>query len=255
MGNQRRPLQPGEAAPAFTLPSANRAGAVSLADLRGRPFLVGFYRGLHCPFCRRQVVQLGAAQPALLAAGIETLAVINTPLERARMYFRHRPTPVTLLSDPDCLTHGAFGVPRAEFLPEGSSESPKWPYQTTMEQFMAARVNPNGEMPEKVQPMEANTVLNAKDGFEMQEADHEILANHPRSWSDIFSSTQRAWSAGFRSKPPTIRTSSLPSRPRRSLSPPRAASHTDAAQYRNGRTTSESRSTPAFVHTSSARMK
>jgi peroxiredoxin len=90
MGNQRRPLQPGEASPAFTLPSANREGTVSLAGLRGRPFLVGFYRGLHCPFCRRQVVQLGTAQPALLAAGIETLAVINTPLERARMYFRHR---------------------------------------------------------------------------------------------------------------------------------------------------------------------
>ena len=178
MGDQRRPLQPGEASPAFTLPCANREGAVSLADLRGRPFLIGFYRGLHCPFCRRQVVQLGAAQPALLAAGIETLAVINTPLERARMYFRHLPTPVTLLSDPDCLTHRAFGVPRADFLPDGSREPPKWPYQATMEQFLAARVNPTGEMPEKVQPMEANTVLNAKDGFEMQEADHAILANH-----------------------------------------------------------------------------
>ena len=179
MGSQRHPLQPGEASPAFTLPSASGEGTVSLADLRGRPFLIGFYRGLHCPFCRRQVVQLGAAQPALLAAGIETLAVINTPLERARMYFRHRPTPVTLLSDPDCLTHAAFGVPRAEFLPEGSGEVPKWPYQATLEQFMAARVNPNGEMAEKTQPMEANTVLNVKDGFEMQEADHSILANHP----------------------------------------------------------------------------
>ena len=61
MGNERRPLQPGEASPAFTLPSANREGKVSLGDLRGRPFLIGFYRGLHCPFCRRQVVQLGAA--------------------------------------------------------------------------------------------------------------------------------------------------------------------------------------------------
>jgi peroxiredoxin len=76
MGNQRCPLQPGEASPAFTLPAANREGMVSLADLRGRPFLVGFYRGLHCPFCRRQVVQLGAAQPALLAAGIETLTSV-----------------------------------------------------------------------------------------------------------------------------------------------------------------------------------
>ena len=96
----------------FALPAANRAGVVSLADLRGRAFLIGFYRGLHCPFCRRQVVQLGAVQPVLSAAGIETLAVINTPVERARLYFRHRPTPVTLLSDPDCLTHRAYGVPQ-----------------------------------------------------------------------------------------------------------------------------------------------
>jgi hypothetical protein len=57
--------------------------------------------------------------------------------------------------------------------------SPKWPYEATLGQFMAARINPTGEMPEKVQPMEANTVLNAKDGFEMQEADRSILANHP----------------------------------------------------------------------------
>ena len=179
MADQRRPLQTGEATPEFTLPAANREGMVSLADLRGQPFLIGFYRGLHCPFCRRQVVQLGAAQPALRAAGIETLAVINTPVERARMYFRHRPTPVTLLSDPDCLTHQAFGVPRATFLPEGSSEAPKWPYQTTLDQFMAARINPTGEMPEPLQPMEANVVLNAKDGFEMEAADHAIAANHP----------------------------------------------------------------------------
>jgi peroxiredoxin len=75
MQDQRLPLQPGEPASAFALPAANRAGVVSLADLRGRAFLIGFYRGLHCPFCRRQVVQLGAVQPVLSAAGIETLAV------------------------------------------------------------------------------------------------------------------------------------------------------------------------------------
>ncbi len=179
MAEQRRPLQPGEASPAFTLPAVNREGTVSLADLRGRPFLIGFYRGLHCPFCRRQVVQLGAVQPALRAAGIETLAVINTPVERARMYFRYRPTPVTLLSDPDCLTHQAFGVPHAVPMPEGSTEKPAWPYRASMADFMAARINPTGEMEEPAQPMEANTILNAKDGFEMHESDHAILAAHP----------------------------------------------------------------------------
>ena len=178
MAAQRLPLQPGEPVPAFTLPAANREGMFSLDDLRGKPFLIGFFRGLHCPFCRRQVVQLGAVQPALRAAGIETLAVINTPLDRARLYFRHRPTPVMLLSDPDCNTHAAFGVPHIEFVPDDAGEKTEWPYTATMAQFMAARCNPEGLLPAPLQPMESNLVLNANEGFEMQEADNAILATH-----------------------------------------------------------------------------
>ena len=178
MGASIHPLQPGDPAPAFTLPAANREGAVSLADLRGRPFLIGLFRGLHCPFCRRQVVALAAAQPALRAAGVETLVVINTPVERARLYFAYRPTPVMLLCDPDCRTHRAFGVPHIEFLPEGSSEVPEWPVRASMAQFEAARVNPTGEMAQPTQPMAANPILNAKDGFELNEVDHAIFAAH-----------------------------------------------------------------------------
>ena len=178
MQEQPRPLQPGDAAPPFTLPAANREGTVSLDDLRGRPFLIGFFRGLHCPFCRRQVVQLASVEPALRAAGVETIAVVNTPLERARMYFRHRPTPATLLSDPDCATHRAFGVPHIEFLPEGSSERTEWPYRASMAEFQATRINPTGELDEPLQPIETNPVLNAKQGFEMEAADHAILASH-----------------------------------------------------------------------------
>jgi peroxiredoxin len=178
MAEQKRPLQPGDIAPEFSLPAANQEGMLSLASLRGRPFLIGFFRGLHCPFCRRQVVQLGAVQPALREAGVETLAVINTPVERARMYYRYRPTPVMLLSDPDCLTHQAFGVPQADMLPEGSTETPQWPYRTRVADFEAARINPTGEMAEPTNPMVANTLLNTKDGFEMVEADHKVLETH-----------------------------------------------------------------------------
>jgi peroxiredoxin len=178
MGEQRRPLQAGEPAPDFALPEVGREGTVSLADLRGRPFLIGFFRGLHCPFCRRQVVRLADAQPALRAAGVETLAVINTPLDRARLYFRYRPSPVTLLSDPDCRTHHAFGVPYMEFQPDESRERSEWPYRTRMADFAAARINPTGELPQPLDPFESNSVLNAIDGFEMQEADQAIFAQH-----------------------------------------------------------------------------
>jgi len=179
MGDQKRPLQPGEYAPAFALPSANQKGTVSLASLHGHPFLIAFFRGLHCPFCRRQVGQLGSLQPALRAAGVETVAVINTPVERARIYFEHRPTPAVLLCDEDCSTHRAFGVPHGEFLPEGSGEKPVWPYRASMEQFEAARINPTGELPEALHPMAANALLNAQDGFELTEIDHAIFASHP----------------------------------------------------------------------------
>ncbi|MDM0110788.1 redoxin domain-containing protein [Variovorax sp. J22R133] len=178
MGDQKRPVQPGELAPAFALPAANREGMVSLDSSRGSPFLIGFYRGLHCPFCRRQLLQLAQIQPALRAEGVETLAVINTPLDNARLYFRHRPTPVTLLCDPDCVTHRAFGVPYGEFLPDGSREQPAWPYQGSLAEFMASRINPTGELPEPLQPMEAQAALNVKDGFELNKADKAIFASH-----------------------------------------------------------------------------
>lgn len=179
MEDQKRPLQPGEPALAFTLPAVRlEQGMVSLDSLRGRAFLIGFYRGLHCPFCRRQVLQLGGMQPALRALGVETLAVINTPLEHARLYFRYRPTPVSLLCDPECATHRAWGVPYLEFLPDGTGERHEWPYRASMAQFEAARINPTGEMPEPMQPIQANDVLNAKDGFELQEPDEAIFASY-----------------------------------------------------------------------------
>jgi peroxiredoxin len=170
-------IQVGERAPALSVPAINREGPVSLADYRGRrAVMLGFFRGLHCPFCRRQIVLLGAVQPALSALGVETLAVVNTPLERARLYFRYRPVPITLLSDPHCETHKAFGIPRIEFLPE-EGEPGQWP-RTRPQDFAAARIDPTGELGRPTQPMEANAVLNRKDAFELTKVDEEIIEAH-----------------------------------------------------------------------------
>jgi peroxiredoxin len=180
-----RPVQRGELAPGFALPAVNREGTVSLEDFRGRRgILVGFFRGLHCPFCRRQIVTLGTAQPALAEVGVETVAVVNTPLERARLYFRHRPTPVTLLSDPECRTHAAFGVPRIEFASPG--ERPQWPAKASPEDLQATRINPTGELPEPLNPLAANEALNDQDGFELTAVDREIFAAHGMQLSGHF---------------------------------------------------------------------
>jgi len=49
-------LGPGDLAPDFHLPAADRDGYVSLAEVRRRgPVLLVMLRGLYCPFCRRHI--------------------------------------------------------------------------------------------------------------------------------------------------------------------------------------------------------
>ena len=89
-----RPLQPGDPAPNVVLDAISREGKIALDDFRGRsPVLIGLFRGLHCPFCRRHVAVMAQLKPALPEKGVECLAVVNTPVERARLYFRYHPMP------------------------------------------------------------------------------------------------------------------------------------------------------------------
>ena len=158
-----RPIRTGDTAPDFTLPAVNKPGSVSLRDFRNKSaVLLGLYRGLHCPFCRRQIVQLSAVQKALSDLDVTAVAVVNTRPERAELYFRYHPTPLTLLADADARTHQAFGVPRV--VPD--------------ETFAAARIDPTAELPAPLQPLDANAALNAKDGFTLTSVDDEIFAAH-----------------------------------------------------------------------------
>lgn len=157
------PVRPGDKAPDFRLPAVTHSGSVSLAEYRDTSaVLLGLYRGLHCPFCRRQIFQLSGMQPTLSGLGITTVAVVNTPRERAELYFRYHPTRLVLLADPDARTHQDFGVPTV--VPD--------------EAFAAVRINPTGELPAPMHPMEANAALNKQDAFEMTATDEQIFAAH-----------------------------------------------------------------------------
>src|SRR5256885_12629581 len=134
----RPAIEPGEAAPDFTLPAVDRNETVSLADYRGRsPVFLALLVGLWCPFCRRQLVQLGATEGKLKALGVESLAVVATPPENARLYFKFRPTRMRLASDPELSTHRAYGVPRPAVTPE------------LMEALASTRINPTATIPSR----------------------------------------------------------------------------------------------------------
>jgi peroxiredoxin len=175
MTDTLKPVRPGDRAPGFTLVAANREGTVSLGDYQPeRAVLLGLFRGLHCPFCRRQVFQLGAVQPALAALGVETVAVMNTQPERARLYFRYHPTPVVLLADPEARTHRAFAVPSFEL------------DEMVAAALGQARINHTGELPQPLPPLEANVALNTRDGFELTEADQAIVQANPAQLTGHF---------------------------------------------------------------------
>ncbi|CAN7706763.1 redoxin domain-containing protein [Mesorhizobium sp. LjNodule214] len=168
------PLRLGERAPNVVLDAITREGKIAIDDFRGqKPVLVGLYRGLHCPFCRRHIATVSLLTPALNAKGIESLTVVNTPIERARLYLRYHPM-VSLLaaSDPERASHRAFGLPNMQII-DGESA---WPQKVSMSDVKAMRIDLPGEMPEPMDPFSALEYLNKKDNYDITEADQQMIA-------------------------------------------------------------------------------
>ena len=164
----RRPLQPGEAAPDFTLATVPNEGFVSLADYRGKtPVLLATMRGLYCAFCRRHIAQLGITRQKLQPLGVEVLAIVATKPERARLYYRFRPVGVPLAADPDLTTHCAYGVPNQAMTPE------------ILQVIASKYVDLACELKIPATEMaEIKSVLARQDAFEPMEADEEDRQRH-----------------------------------------------------------------------------
>lgn len=167
----RPPVAPGEAAPDFTLPAADRPETVSLGDYRGRsPVFLALFIGLWCPFCRRSIAQMGKVESKLKALGVETLGVVATAPENARLYFKFRPTRLRLASDPELTTHRAYGLPKPASTPE------------FMQMLEKIRINPNGEFPEPLPIMEAAVATGTQDGYTGNDTDK---AEMERQWPQL----------------------------------------------------------------------
>src|SRR4051812_7708515 len=148
------PVSPGAPAPGFALPAVDGGGTISLQDYRGKaPLFLALFVGLWCPFCRRSIAEMAATEPALKEQGVETLAVVATPPENARLYFKYRPTRLRLASDPDLSTHRAYGLPKPAPTPD------------LMTELETTRVNPDGLLPEPLPVMQAAEAIGKLDGY------------------------------------------------------------------------------------------
>ena len=161
----------GRPAPDFTLPAVDRDGAVSLGDYRGRShLLLAIFVGLYCPFCRRNIAQLGGARPKLLDKGVETLAVVATELDNARLYFKYRPARLPIAADPALDIHRAYALGQRKI------------DETMMRDYQTLPVNPTGDVPEPLPLAKLGPLLDAKDGYQRTETDQRDIA---RQWPQL----------------------------------------------------------------------
>ena len=104
-------LNPGDAAPDFTLPT-DAGSTVTLSDLRGRKVIVYFYPAAMTPGCTKQACDFTDSLDSLKAAGYEVLGISPDKPEKLAKFRERDALTITLLSDQDksVMTEwGAFG--------------------------------------------------------------------------------------------------------------------------------------------------
>ncbi|MET7645762.1 thioredoxin-dependent thiol peroxidase [Streptomyces sp. NPDC005426] len=104
-------LQPGDTAPAFTLPDAD-GNDVSLADHKGRKVIVYFYPRALTPGCTKQACDFTDNLDVLAAAGYDVIGVSPDKPEKLAKFREEENLKVTLVGDPAKQTleaYGAFG--------------------------------------------------------------------------------------------------------------------------------------------------
>lgn len=171
MVETRPPVAPGERAPDFSLPAVDRSETISLADYRGRsPLFLALFIGLWCPFCRRSIAQMSAMDSQLKAVGVESLGVVATTPENARLYFKFRPTKLRLAADAELTIHRAYGLPKPAATPD------------LLQAMETTRINPTGELPEPRPIMDVAMAMAKADGYVENPTDK---AEMERQWPQL----------------------------------------------------------------------
>jgi peroxiredoxin len=118
-------LQPGDLAPAFTLPALDGSN-FSLGALRGKRTLLAFHRHAGCPYCNLRVHELIKAHPQLTMAGVQVVAVFGSSVQGLQERVGQQNPPFTLVADEDDAIHTLYGTQRSLLGSLSPALLPKW---------------------------------------------------------------------------------------------------------------------------------
>ncbi len=102
-------LQVGDAAPDFTMP-ASGGRTVSLAALKGKPFVLYFYPKADTPGCTKEACAFQEALPQLGQIGIEVIGVSRDPMKPIEKFAEKYGLKFPLASDETTEVADAYGT-------------------------------------------------------------------------------------------------------------------------------------------------
>jgi peroxiredoxin len=106
-------IQPGTFAPVFQ--AVDLFGSqIDLATYRGKPLLLSFFRNAACAICNLRVHRLIERYAGLHHAGLEILAVFESPVASMRQYVGKQDAPFPIIADPRAELYALYGVESSE---------------------------------------------------------------------------------------------------------------------------------------------
>jgi thioredoxin-dependent peroxiredoxin len=102
-------LAPGMPAPDFTLP-ASGGRTLSLAGLKGKPFVLYFYPRADTPGCTQEACAFEATLPQLGATGVTVIGVSKDKMNAIEKFAAKYNLTFPLASDPETKTIAAYGA-------------------------------------------------------------------------------------------------------------------------------------------------
>ncbi len=102
-------LAQGDMAPDFTMP-ASGGRTVSLAELRGRPFVLYFYPKADTPGCTKEACAFQEALPQLGKLGVEVIGVSKDKMKPIEKFAEKYNLTFPLASDAETQVAEAYGV-------------------------------------------------------------------------------------------------------------------------------------------------
>jgi hypothetical protein len=114
---------------------------------------------------------MGANEQKLKAFGVESVGIVATEPDNARLYFKFRPTRLRLAADPELTTHRAYRLPKPAPTPE------------FMRAWETTRINPFGKLPEPLPIEKAVAIVRELDRYNVNATDR---ANRERQFPQLW---------------------------------------------------------------------